>query len=839
MSNDLTAVKDELVRLGLASAVEAEDFFKRMDTAALNNFSASEAAAAVKLAVQAQKHDYVFAEVIDNTAVLAVPSFICIKAYTDKLNAYFTDNALAVEFAGWQKLTAQDNAEDFDGKPVKVGKFVFSGAADVAKAVKDMQLLFWSDASDTFAEHLVKPGLVSIEEANLLRAAAEFLHTQFSFIDRSAYSKAEIFRYMALNANISKLLIEYFQSKFTPNTKYCADCGQAIIDKANAAIDLLNSGVFYNDVIAKNILKGAVCFITSIYKTNFYSPAKAALSFRLDPSFMDFFGSVNEAYNKAFPADRPYGVFYFYKENVVGFQVRFAEIARGGWRTVVPKRNANVLDEMALFDAANDEIFREGFVLAHTQHLKNKDIYEGGSKMIMLLNMAPAADFKPTLWTAQRAVCEAFVSLINYDDDNTLRDKNIVDYLKRKEIIEIGPDENMFDDMIVWMGDYAEKAGYTLKAGLISGKPDRGINHKEYGVTSFGIYQYLLRTMKELGIDPESEFSVKIAGGPGGDVAGNMMKLLLTKKEDGSYVHPALKIVAITDGPAVIYDPAGIDREELGKWVLKANLDSFDPAALKGDGAYMLFSKPVDNLYRLVEVKGGKASERMVDRNEYMKIFQNNLYNYADIFMPCGGRPSTLNINNYLDYLPNGKASSRAIVEGGNSFITPEARIKLQDAGIPIVKDASANKCGVITSSYEILSGLLLDVEEFQKDKAEIVKEVLAKLAKLAQGEAEWLFTMHKATGKYLTDLTEELSGTINKKNAAIAEYFSIYPEELKDEIILANLPKILAEKYADRLSRLPKEYRTVIASVELATRIVYNQNGTLKNEIATAMMSI
>jgi len=321
-------------------------------------------------------------------------------------------------------------------------------------------------------------------------------------------------------------------------------------------------------------------------------------------------------------------------------------------------------------------------------------------------------------------------------------------------------------------------------------------------------------------------------------VAGNMMKLLLAKNDDGTPVHPNLKIVAITDGPAVVYDPAGIDREELGKLVLKANLDSFDPEKLRGNGAYMLFSRPDNNGYRLVECADGKITESMVDRNEYMRIFQNNLYNYADIFMPCGGRPSTLNINNYLDYLPDGKPSSRAIVEGGNSFITPDARIKLQDAGIPIVKDASANKCGVITSSYEILSGLLLDPEEFQQDKAEIVKEVLAKLAKLAQGEAEWLFAQHKATGKYLTDLTEELSGTINRKNRAIAEYFSLYPEELKDEIILAHLPKILAEKYADRLNRLPAEYRTVIASVELATRIVYN-SGSLKNEIAMAMMSV
>ena len=31
-------------------------------------------------------------------------------------------------------------------------------------------------------------------------------------------------------------------------------------------------------------------------------------------------------------------------------------------------------------------LFRENYVLAHTQHLKNKDIYEGGSKMVVVIN---------------------------------------------------------------------------------------------------------------------------------------------------------------------------------------------------------------------------------------------------------------------------------------------------------------------------------------------------------------------------------------------------------------------------------------------------------------------
>jgi len=187
----------------------------------------------------------------------------------------------------------------------------------------------------------------------------------------------------------------------------------------------------------------------------------------MDPSFMDYYDRHSESYKSAFPADRPYGVFFFYSENAIGFQVRFSEIARGGWRTVIPKSSANMLEHNDAYEFAKDEIFREVFVLAHTQHLKNKDIYEGGSKMITLLNPEPNGNEQEIMFETQRSICASFVSLINYDKRNKLKDRNIIDYLGSKEIIEIGPDERMLDVMIVWISKYAFKVGYTLGAGLI------------------------------------------------------------------------------------------------------------------------------------------------------------------------------------------------------------------------------------------------------------------------------------------------------------------------------------------------------------------------------------
>lgn len=93
----------------------------------------------------------------------------------------------------------------------------------------------------------------------------------------------------------------------------------------------------------------------------------------------------------------------------------------------------------------------------------------------------------------------------------------------------------------------------------------------------------------------------------------------------------------------------------------------------------------------------------------------------SDAFVPAGGRPATINKDNWFMYLDkvqcvaaamglsniveiqDGKPSSPLIVEGANIFNTPEAREELFKHGkVTIVKDSSANKCGVITSSYEV-----------------------------------------------------------------------------------------------------------------------------------------
>src|SRR5690606_25573270 len=107
--------------------------------------------------------------------------------------------------------------------------------------------------------------------------------------------------------------------------------------------------------------------------------------------------------------------------------------------------------------------------------------------------------------------------------------------------------------------------GYKPGRSFMSSKPGAGINHKEFGVTSFGVNVYLHETLRFLGIEPEKDsFTIKISGGPDGDVAGNEI-LNLYK----CYPKTA-KLLALTDVSGTIYDPEGLDLEEMSELFYKS-----------------------------------------------------------------------------------------------------------------------------------------------------------------------------------------------------------------------------------------------------------------------------
>ncbi|MCB1114961.1 MAG: glutamate dehydrogenase, partial [Chlamydiia bacterium] len=398
--------------------------------------------------------------------------------------------------------------------------------------------------------------------------------------------------------------------------------------------------------------------------------------------------------------------------------------------------------------------------------------------------------------------------------------------------IYLGPDENMHNVMLDWIADYSRWVGYKVGAAFISSKPTAGINHKEYGVTSLTVNVCMEEVLLYMGIDPKKDpFTIKISGGPDGDVAGNEI-LNLYKK----YPNTA-RLLAITDVSGTIFDPQGLDLSILADLFKEAKpLASYPPKRLN-DGGFLLDlqTKKEQSAFAQKTLcwkkEKGKLIEKWLSGSDMNHLYRHNLHQVVtDIFIPAGGRPRTLNSENYQDYLLKGKPTSRAIVEGANLYLTPAARRELEKLGVIIIKDSTANKGGVICSSLEILSGLTLTEAEFIKEKKGLMPQILAIIEEKAREEAKLLLRSRDESGEFLTDLSDTVSERINTYTYELLAYLETctLSKDKNDPLIRALLnfcPPLIAEKYQERvIENIPDIHKKAIIASFLASRLIYRR---------------
>ena len=449
----------------------------------------------------------------------------------------------------------------------------------------------------------------------------------------------------------------------------------------------------------------------------------------------------------------------------------------------------------------SNRLFDEVTKLARAQQFKNKDIPEGGSKAVILLGPDAEIDL------AVKSMADAFLDLLVVPEGaDGFTHPSVVDYLEREELIFLGPDENITPEHILWIAARAELRGYRWPSAFMSSKPGAGIAHKEYGVTSEGVIVFADELLRTLGIDPHSQsFTVKLTGGPAGDVASNVMKILI--REYGVNA----RIVAMSDGHGAAHDPDGLDHAELTR-LIEAGLraSDFDPARLSGEGAFVVSAREPGGL-RI--------------RNELHNTVE------ADLFIPSGGRPDTINMSNWKQFLrKDGTPSARGIVEGANIFISADARRALEQAGVYAVPGPSANKTGVICSSYEILAGLLLTAEEFLEIKDEYVRQLLDILRARARSEARLLMREFRLAGgrRTITELSYELSSSINALGDRVAEILEGTVDRVADDpqlcdVMRAYCPAVLVERYGERIvNDLPRQHQLALVAAFVAARMLY-----------------
>ena len=560
----------------------------------------------------------------------------------------------------------------------------------------------------------------------------------------------------------------------------------------------------------QTVFEAFLTFNRMVLKTNFYQPTKVALSFRLDPSFLPLI---------EYPVP-PYGLFLVIGSEFRGFHVRFQDISRGGVR-IIKSRNkeAYSINFRGLFD--------ENYSLASTQQRKNKDIPEGGAKGTILLDI----DAQDKDQIAFEKYIDSMIDLLVVGDSPGIKEP-LIDLYGKREMIFFGPDEGsaLYMD---WASQHAKARGVAYWKAFTTGKSSKtgGIPHDVFGMTTHSIHSYVLGIYRKLGLQEEEITKIQ-TGGPDGDLGSNEIKI----SND--------KTIAIIDGSGVLYDigndgTKGIDRTELLRLAnLRQSVCNFNREKLSKRGFLVLIED-----HDIILPNGSIVEDGLKFRNE----FHLSAFAVADLFVPCGGRPESVDVGNWHQLLhSDGSLKFKYIVEGANLFFTQESRLRLENAGCVIFKDASANKGGVTSSSLEVLASLALSDSEYEQlmtttdsnsfehepansmkfpkfylDYVEAVHTVIEKNAEL-EFEAIWRENRKSSVPK--SKYSDELSLAITKFDQEL-QCATLYENFKFRNIVLSEaIPPILVNKLGldAIIQRLPEPYARAMFGSYLASRFIY-----------------
>jgi glutamate dehydrogenase len=602
------------------------------------------------------------------------------------------------------------------------------------------------------------------------------LHTLRTKLVKDSYTEARILRTVFNFPGEIKKLYARFSNRFDPKETY---------EPGNHQLDFS----YIPNEIDQAILEFCQVFNRAVIKTNFFKKDKTSLAYRLDPQ--QFLDPIEYA-------EKPYGVFMVLGKEFRGFHVRFRDIARGGIRIVKSRDAEN-------YDQNSDLIFDENYNLAFTQQKKNKDIPEGGSKGAILLNLG----YQDKGEVAFEKYTDGLLDLL-------LPDESIKSYLEKDEILFLGPDEGTAEVMS-WASLRAKERGYKFWKSFSTGKPlsEGGIPHDVYGMTTHSVHEYVLGVLKKTGI-PEEAITKAQTGGPDGDLGSN--EILISRD----------KTLCVIDGSGVLYDPEGLNRNELMRLVKKRHMvENFKRSKLSKNGFFVHIND------RNVKLPDGTLVENgFIFRN----TFHLNPILKADLFVPCGGRPKSITIQNWKKLLDeDGVPRFKYIVEGANLFLTQSARLALEEKGVIIIKDASANKGGVTSSSLEVLGSLALTDEEYEKHLCEkegktpefrknYVNEVLDIICENSRLEFEVLWNENKANKTPFTILTDQLSDKINKMADSIRKSDLWENEAILRAVIEKHCPPSLVNMVGVSaiIERVPGNYLQAIVASRLASHFIY-----------------
>ena len=189
--------------------------------------------------------------------------------------------------------------------------------ADIQDFLQEMVTLKSFPDTDIVEKVFIEPGLLRGNIGNLLRAMASFVHQTLVHADINLYTLDNVIEGLCRHPELTVQVCKAFELKFHPEKKDLEEYKREK-EKFMMLVDHLDTGNELNDTRRKNILKQAMHFVDFTLKTNFFRHNKSALSFRLDPKYLNF---VPYNRREKFP-ELPYGIFFIQGMHFIGFHIR-------------------------------------------------------------------------------------------------------------------------------------------------------------------------------------------------------------------------------------------------------------------------------------------------------------------------------------------------------------------------------------------------------------------------------------------------------------------------------------------------------------------------------------
>ncbi|MGA7277075.1 MAG: NAD-glutamate dehydrogenase domain-containing protein [Desulfocapsaceae bacterium] len=663
--------------------------------------------------------------------------------------------------------------------------------------------------------------------------------------NKSTYSSRVIQEAVDKHPDLIRFLYPLFEKKFSPRVVHRIT--EEELERKWLEFDKIIASRFIDFPLGYEIFKFIFKIIICTLKTNFYKAEKRSFAFRFDNRILDPL-----VFNRFV-----YGIFFINGHYSCGTHMRAADIARGGLRLIRVSRSN--------YDTELDNAVLLNYALGpKAQRLKHKDICESGSKGVVI----PLPQYGGY---RKEALNDYTVGIM----DLMLPDDAVIDYYGKPEMIFFGPDEGtaqLMDDVAY----HARDKGYLFWRSITTGK-SFGIPHDTYGLLAggqtFGLYDRgeqgvelqvdgqshgvtgdmaalfaeiggkieisgmtttsimgSFRTLIKYYNEREEDLNLMITGGPDGDLGANQIQCYKGK------------ICLIIDGGSVLFDPQGLDRQELMKLAFMRNSQprvnslAFPAAKLSSQGFRVPSEAANVTLPDGTHIEDGALFHRNFLHNPANRqyISQANIR----AFIPCGGFKDTINQGNVRQFLELFD-ELQFIVEGANVFFDDSSRRYIaKHTQIKQIKDSTANKGGVFSSSIaEVLTAFLLqeDYEEkLQNDPATrwaLIKDIIKLVERYSCLETGLLLRLHEADSEMplfvLSETTSEQIFALQDRLETILGDILDAPE-LVWRVMKHYIPQVLQEKLGEKSimaildARQLQPYRNAIITKKLASMALY-----------------